>query len=71
MTTDQRDQDAKDRIKEGMAEAGKQPTGQAGEAGGTAGSQRSGGTDDVAEGMAEAGKQPTDPIEEEGQRQPS
>jgi hypothetical protein len=68
MTTDRRDEEAKEKIKEGMAEAGK---GTAGKPGGTGGPQESGRTDEVAEGMAEAGRRPTEPAEEDPQRQPS
>ncbi len=77
MAADQKNQDAKDTIAEGMAEAGKhpEPGSRSGKPGGTGGPQKSGGTDEVSEGMAEAGKQPTGPLadEAEGQaeRQPS
>ncbi len=73
MAADRKDQDAKDRIAEGMAEAGKhpEPGSGSGKPGGTGGSQKSGGTDEVAEGMSEAGKQPTDPLEDQAGGAPS
>ncbi len=73
MAADEKDQGAKDRIAEGMSEAGKhpEPGSGAGKPGGTGGSQESGGTDEVAEGMAEAGKQPTDPLEDQAGGAPS
>ncbi len=72
MAADEKNQDAKDKIAEGMSEAGKHPTvpSAGGKPGGTGGPQKSGSSDEVAQGMSEAGKQPTDPLDE-AERQPS
>jgi hypothetical protein len=73
MTADKKDEGSKQKIAEGMAEAGKQPEpgSRSGKPGGTGGSPKSGGTDEVSEGMAEAGKRATGPLEDEAERQPS
>jgi hypothetical protein len=73
MAANEKNKDAKDRIAEGMAEAGKhpEPGSGSGKPGGTGGPQKSGRTDEVAEGMSEAGKRPTDPVEDQAERQPS
>ena len=73
MAADEKNQDAKDKIAEGMAEAGKhpEPGSGSGKPGGTGGSQKSGETDEVTEGMAEAGKRPTGPGEDQAEGHPS
>ena len=73
MPADAKNQDAKDKIAEGMAEAGKhpEPGSGSGKPGGTGGPQQSGGTDEVSEGMSQAGKRPAQPLEDEAERQPS
>ncbi len=73
MAEDRKDQDAKDRIAEGMAEAGERPEPAlgAGKPGGTGGPQESGGTDEVSEGMSEAGERPTEPVEDQAEGHPS
>jgi hypothetical protein len=73
MAADERNQGAKDRVKEGMSEAGKHPTApsEGAKPGGTGGSQKSGRTDEVSEGMSEAGKRPEASSADEAERQPS
>lgn len=73
MAADERNQDANDRIKEGMSEAGKHPKApsEGAKSGGSGGPQKSGRTDEVTEGMSEAGKRPKEPSGDESERQPS
>ena len=68
MARDQENQQAKDRIKEGMSEAGKDAGKKRPEDDKTAGS---GGSDKITEGMSEAGKDPTDPLEDQAGGAPS
>jgi hypothetical protein len=73
MAADEKDQDAKGKIAEGMAEAGKhpEPGSGSGKPGGTGGPQKSGSTDEMAKGMSEAGQQPAGSGEDQAERQPS
>jgi hypothetical protein len=71
MPEDKQNQDAKDKIAEGMSEAGKPstpPTG-SGKAGGSSGPQQR--SDEMTEGMSEAGKNPTEPLEDQAGGAPS
>ncbi len=68
-------QKAKDKIKEGMSEAGKHPTApledQVGSSPKDDKTTGSGGSDKITEGMSEAGKDPTDPLEDQAGGAPS
>ena len=68
-------QKAKDKIKEGMSEAGKHPTApledQPDSARKDDETTGSGGSDKITEGMSEAGNDPTDPLEDQAGGAPS